>query len=329
MQDWTFGATQNAIFFLIPLVVGIILYQGNAKKQRILATFSRPASVKRMWVKTVATIMGALFIVLALMAPRQEVGTRDIKTEGVSVYVLIDTSKSMLAQDVAPSRIEQAKNIMNHLIDGLHGDRIGLIPYASSAYVQMPLTDDYTLAKMFVDVIDTEMVSGGGTHVAEAIQLAEKSFDKTAQKKKVILILSDGEEENDLSKAIEKQMKDDDLLIYTIGIGTLEGSLIPEYGSDGTTITGYIKDEQGTPVMSKLSESFLKKIADVSGGSYHHATVADDGTTQVLEELSTLEKSEQTNRVMTDYRQYYQFFLGIGMVLVLIGWFMPERSKEE
>lgn len=329
MQDWTFGLIQNAIFFLIPVVIGIVLYQGNSKKQRILTAFSRPASTKRLWIKTAATVIGCLLIVISLMAPRQEVGTREVTTEGVSVYVLMDTSKSMLAQDVAPSRIEQAKNVINHLIDGLQGDRIGLIPYASSAYVQMPLTDDYTLAKMFVDVIDTEMVSGGGTNVAEAIQLAKQSFEQTTQKQKVILILSDGEEEESLSEELLEEIDKEDLLIYTIGIGTRDGGLIPEYGSDGVTITGYLKDDSGTPVMSKLSEGFLKELATASGGAYYHATVADDGSEMILNQLTSLEKSEQTNRVMTDYRQYYQLFLGLGMLLILIGWFMPERSKEQ
>lgn len=329
MQEWTFGLTQNAVYFLIPLVVGVILYQGNKKKQQILEALSQAASPKRLWLKLIATVMGIALIVLALMGPRQEVGTREITTEGISVYVLVDTSKSMLTQDVTPSRIEQAKSIMNHLMDGLHGDRIGIIPYASSAYVQMPLTDDYTLAKMFVDVIDTEMVSGGGTNVAEAIQLAKQSFDQMSQKKKVILVLSDGEEEKDLPEDILKEVQEEDLLIYTIGIGTLEGGLIPEYGTDGATISGYMKDDQGNPVMSKLSEGFLQKLATTSGGTYAHATISDDGSAQILNQIKQLETSEQTNRVMTDYRQYYQIFLGLGMLLILIGWFMPERSKEK
>ena len=150
--------------------------------------------------------------------------------------MLIDTSKSMLTEDVQPNRIERAKKITEDIIDRLEGDRIGFIPYSSAAYIQMPLTDDYDLAKMFLEVIDTDMIGGGGTNVGTAIKLASESFNRTANSDKVIIILSDGEEHDSDSIDVLKSVRDDSLKVYTIGIGTEKGGLIPVYDDTGRRV---------------------------------------------------------------------------------------------
>ena len=184
----------------------------------------------------------------------------------MDIYVLIDTSKSMLVTDIAPDRITVAKRIVENLLDNLSGDRIGFIPFASDAYIQMPLTDDYQLAKMFLDVVDTDMISGGGTNLAAAVRLANDSFKRTSSADRVIIIISDGEEHEGASLDVIRRIIDDQLKIFTIGVGSEKGGLVPVYDNDGNNIVGYMKDGKGQFVTSRLNADTLRQLASDGRG---------------------------------------------------------------
>ena len=182
----------------------------------------------------------------------------------------------MLVKDIEPDRISRAKKIIGSIIDNLNGDRIGFIPFSSDAYIQMPLTDDYQVARMFLDVIDTDMIGGGGTDIGAGLNLAANSFDRTSSADRVIVILSDGEEHDSNSINVLKEINDEQLKVFSIGIGTLNGGLIPVYDSEGKQVIEYNKDGKGNYVTSKLQQDSLEKLAAMSKGFYYQSSIAGD-----------------------------------------------------
>lgn len=320
--------TNDLWFVMIPLLLLVVVWLGTNKKNKIISVLKLKVNYRFKIVKSFLLVVGLALIFYALLGPQREIGITEVKGEGLDIYVLIDTSKSMLAEDIVPSRMTRSKKVVEELLKGLGGDRIGFIPYASSAYIQMPLTDDYGLASMFLNVIDTDMIGGGGTDVAQAIGLAADSFKETGSSNQVMLILSDGEEADVDMKQIDKLIKDSGMKIYTIGIGTLEGGLIPIYGNDGVTVTSYKKDENDQLVMTRLEESLLQSIANKSDGKYYRSSVGLDELQELIKDLSVLDKAESSSRKIREYRQLFQWFLGAGIVCLLLSFSLPERRTK-
>jgi len=265
-------------------------------------------------------------MVFSLLGPQTFTGYSEVSKVGMNIYVLMDTSKSMLVSDIKPDRITIAKRIVENLLDNLEGDRIGFIPFASDAYIQMPLTDDYQLARMFLKVMDTDMISGGGTNIAAAIRLAKDSFERTSDADRVILILSDGEEHDDASLGVLKSVTDDKLKIFTIGIGTEKGALVPVYNDAGTVID-YMKDESGNHVVSRLNAETLKKLALDGRGSYYQATLQGTEIPSLINELSSLKRGKLAVEQIRRFKPLYQYFLLPGILLIMLAWFLPERRN--
>ena len=251
----------NALYILFLVLAVIILVLAYRKKEQILSVLKINAKIRFKITRIILYAAALALIVFSLMGPQIFKGYMEIKSVGLDIYVLIDTSKSMLVEDIGPDRISRAKNIIGEILNNLEGDRIGFIPFSSGAYVQMPLTDDYQMARMFLDVIDTDMISGGGTNIKAAINLANNSFEQASGSDKVIIILSDGEEHDSGSLEILKNIKNDRLKVYTIGIGTEKGGLIPVYDSKGEKRVDYKKDENGNYITSRLNSDILKKLA--------------------------------------------------------------------
>lgn len=321
-----FQYLQNSLFFLIPILVLALMVLGAKKKQSILKLLKLATTMRLKGLKWALTVMGLLLIVVALMGPQQETGQQEIQSKGLDIYVLMDTSKSMLVEDTSPSRIERGKKIVEELLSNLIGDRIGFIPFASSAYIQMPLTDDYDLAKLFLNAIDTDMMSGSGTNIGEAMTLAAKSFDEASSGDCVIIVLSDGEEHDGQTQKIIEKLKQDHLKIYTIGLGTPEGGMIPVYSETGQR-TGFKKDESGTLIMSKLDEASLQEIAKKNGGQYFRASVGSEETEALRQALAGLEKATLKTKTVKQYEQLFQWFLGLGLICLVASVAIPERSK--
>ncbi|WP_010246555.1 VWA domain-containing protein [Acetivibrio cellulolyticus] len=317
----------NIIYIILPLASCILLILGYKKKERIL-NLLRIKTVKRFRIlRTVLAVLGLALILFSLLGPQSFIGLAKINKEGLDIYVLIDTSKSMLAEDIKPDRLSRAKNIIESIIDNLEGDRIGFIPFSSAAYIQMPLTDDYDLARMYLDVIDTDMIAGGGTNVGTALNLAENSFEETSSADRVVIILSDGEEHNSNSVDILKSFNDEHLKVFTIGIGTAKGGLVPDYGSDGGQKSGYKKDSNGEFVMSKLNSETLKKLASTGKGSYYQSSLTGDEIASLTKKISSLKKDTYKADEVRRFKQLYQFFLGPGILLFLIAYLLPERRN--
>ena len=328
MRNLEFKNLYNIIYLIIPILCLVFLILGFRKKEKILSLLNLNIAIKNKAVRIIMTSLGLLLILFALLGPQVLQGYTEVERNGLDIYFLIDTSKSMLAEDIKPNRMSRAKKVIETIVDNLNGDRVGYIPFTSSAYIQMPLTDDYQLAKMFLDVIDTEMISGNGTNIGSAINLAANSFEKTSSADRVIIVLSDGEEQDSKSVDALKKIESKNLHVFTIGIGTEKGGLIPVYDTSGTQVTDYMKDDSGQYVNSKLMPEVLKNLALEGNGAYYESTVTSEEITQLTKEISTLKTDTiKTDRV-SQYSQLYQYFLGAGMVLIILTYLLPERKEQ-
>lgn len=325
LSNFEFKYPGNIGFFALAIAAAIFFAMAFQKKERIMGLLRLTFKVRLKALRTLLLFLSLGLMAFSLIGPQAFVGYSQAQKTGIDIYVLMDTSKSMLVQDIMPDRISIAKKIISDLLDQLEGDRIGFIPFASDAYIQMPLTDDYPLARMFLDVMDTDMISGGGTNLASAIRLANASFDAATSADRVILIISDGEEHDQASQRALEGITDEKVRIYTIGVGTEMGGLVPVYGSDGRTIVDYMKDESGNPATSRLNADTLKALSEKGGGAYYRASAQGVEIKPFLDELNGLERKEHVTDRVRMFNQLYQYFLGPAILLFLIVWFIPER----
>ena len=274
--------------------------------------------------KAVLIILSIIFLVIALARPQKGFITQETKEEGRDVIIAVDTSRSMLATDVAPTRLTRAKLVAQDLLDLIHGDRSGLIAFAGSAFLQAPLTLDRGAVLTSLDELDTTIIPKGGTNIAEAIRLAEKAFGKGEGQSRALVILTDGEELDADGIAAARKAAEQGIRIFTVGIGSAEGSLIPLQG--GRSGAEFVRDESGKPVNSRLDENRLKEIAAAGGGFY--VPLGPDAARQIFEEgIKPMEREEKD---MTSARQpieRYQWPLGISMALLALWLILGDRRR--
>ena len=326
LTELEFKYPYNILYLALAVAAVVFFFLAFLKKEKITAMLRLVYRARLKFLRSALLLIGLGLIVISLMGPQVFTGYTEVTKSGMDIYVLIDTSKSMLVTDIPPDRITIAKKIVNDLLDRLAGDRIGFIPFASGAYIQMPLTDDYQLARMFLDVIDTDMISGSGsTNLAAAIQLANDSFKTSPGADRVIIILSDGEELEGSALNILDGINDGRLRVYTVGIGTERGGLIPVYNSAGTAVVDYMKDRSGNTVTSRLNADTMRQLARLGRGSYYQASLQGIEINSLLGELSALKRDALAIERIRNYRQLYQYFLGAGLFFFLIAWFLPDR----
>ena len=322
-----FKYPQNILFFILAAAAVVFFLLSFWKKEKILTRLRLDYRIRLKALRTVLLALGLGLMAFSLLGPQRFEGYLEMRKQSMDVFILMDTSKSMLVSDIKPDRISIAKKIAETLLDNLEGDRVGFIPFAGDAYIQMPLTDDYQVARMFLDVMDTDMISGGGTNLGAAIRLANNSFERTSGSDRVIIILSDGEEHDDASQKALADITDDQVRIFTVGIGTEKGGLVPVYGEDGSTILDFIRDEDGNPATSRLRADTMKMLANEGNGSYYQASLQGCEITSLLSDLAGLKRDEQLGEKARQYQQLYQYFLGAGILLFCAGWLLRERIQ--
>ncbi|MDP4182538.1 MAG: VWA domain-containing protein [Bacillota bacterium] len=327
LNKFEFEYHLNLIYILIPILGIFMLILAYRKKERILNLMKINSVIRFKVLRNVLICISLCLMVISLLGPQKFLGFTEVSRKGADIYVLIDTSKSMLVEDVQPNRISRVKKIIGDLIDNLQGDRIGFIPFSQAAYVQMPLTDDYQLAHMFLDVIDTDMIGGGGTNIAAAIKLADSSFKRVSSSDRVIIILSDGEEQDSNSLDAVKNIKDDHLKLFTIGIGSEKGGLIPLFDDKGKEKTGYKKDNGGNFVTSRLNPDTLKKLAESGNGAYYQSSLSGNEMGTILKDISALKRDTSKTDKIKRLNHLYQYFLGAGILLFVAAYLLPERRK--
>jgi Ca-activated chloride channel family protein len=240
--------------------------------------------------------------------------------------IALDVSNSMNAEDIRPSRLERSKQAIYRLIDKLQGDRIGLIVFAGQAYMQLPITTDYGAAKLFLQSINSDIVPTQGTAIGSALDLAMEAIGDSTRKNTAIVVITDGENHED--DAVEEAAKAaaKGIVVHTIGMGSVEGAPIPVYHNG--TRSGYLQDENGNAVVTKLDADMLQKIADAGKGKFVRATNNDDGLEIIMKEVNSLEKKEFGAKMFTDYEDQFQYFIGAALFFFLLEFFLSEKKSK-
>lgn len=320
--------------WFIPIVIGL-LYFASQRKKKILAALGNLHTIQSLmashsptklrW-KNILIVLSLILLIVSLAQPQWGEEKKKIKRKGIDLIFLVDASLSMLSEDVKPNRLEKARFEMRSFLRHLKGDRIGIVTFAGSGFLQSPLTLDYSAFSLFADSIDVGYIPDMGTNLSEGIQTAVKSLPAESDKYRAVVILSDGENmEEDIENAIESAKKAG-VRLYTIGIGTVAGEPIPLKSSDGKT-SGYKKDKSGEIVISKLNESLLKKIATETGGLYFQATPGETETGLVYEHIQSLGKKEFKEQVLVEREDHFQVFLLFGIILLLVETIIGDRLK--
>ena len=325
----------HLIWILIP-ALSIYFILVFRRKRKLLHRFGDPLIMEKMTAgvrrtvirsKPVLLVLAVLFLVIVLARPQFGIKEEELKREGVDILVALDTSLSMDAQDVQPSRLLKAKNEITRLIDMLEGDRIGLIAFAGDSFVQCPLTLDYGAARLFLDIIDTGIIPTPGTSLTSAIKTASNAFSKKERKYKVLILFTDGEGHQGNPIETVQNAAEEGIRIYCVGMGSPKGEPIPVLDKSGKK-TGYKKDSKGNVVMSQLDEATLQKIALMSGGRYYRATPEESGLEAIYKDIRKMEKKELSSRQFTQYEDRYQIFLAVALVLLFIEAFLMGTKKD-
>jgi Ca-activated chloride channel family protein len=314
--------------FLLIFVIGI---QG---KRKALRRFGEWQVVRQLlpdlalWRQSLKFVI--LMFVLALLilaAARPQLGSRLEKGErkGIDLFICIDVSNSMLAQDIQPDRLSRARNAVSKMIDALKNDRIGLVVFAGKAYVQLPITSDYAAAKMFLGSITPGMIPTQGTAIGDAINLAVTSFGESKHNKAIILI-TDGENHEDDAIEAAREAAAKGIRIFTVGMGLPEGAPIPVYNGNG--VAGFKKDNEGNTVISKLDDNLLQQVAAAGQGAYVRASNTQQSLDKISKEIDQMQKSEFEARIFSDYEDRYQYLLGAAMLLMMLEMFILERRNK-
>lgn len=318
---------------LVPVLI-LLFLRTDRWKRRALASLGDEHVVKRMIpevsfsrprLKFVLLLFAYVFMIVGLADPQIGSKMEEVKRTGSDLIILLDVSNSMLAEDLPPNRLENARRAIEQLIENLHNDRIGIIVFAGEAYVQLPLTTDYSAAKLFLSSINTNMVPTQGTAIGAAINLGLKSFDFRSATGKSLIIMTDGENHEDDAVAAAGKAQERGVVVNVIGLGSPGGAPIPVY-SNGRP-AGFHKDMNGQTVVSKLNEEMGREIAGTGGGVYVRATSANSGMDVVLNQLSHLQKEAYDSKVFKDFEDRFQFFLALAFLLLVVEFFLLNRKN--
>lgn len=323
---------QPEYFLLILLIPFLFLFHGINRRIRrkrieklgdiaILNKLMPRASAARGWIKLSILSIALFFFAVGLARPQLGARIKEIEGTGIEIMIALDVSNSMLAQDYSPNRLERAKLAVSRLTDKLNQDRIGLIVFAGQAFVQLPITTDYVSAKMFLNSINTNSVPVQGTSLADAINLAVKSFSaESSNSSKAVILITDGEDHEDDPVAAAKTAGELGVVIYTIGIGSQEGKPIPM--ADGELL----KDREGNIVVTRLDEETLLQIAQAGKGKYIRAGNSDFGLEAIVDQIKNMDKETFSSVVFEDFNEQYMYFFGIALIFLILEFIITDRK---
>ncbi|MEO5944017.1 MAG: VWA domain-containing protein [Ferruginibacter sp.] len=316
---------------LLPLMLLLFLFAKNKKKKAIkkigdadlvnqlLANYNASSFLKKFILFTGA--MGLLVIALANL--RTPSGSDKLTSNGIDVMIALDVSKSMLAQDIKPSRLERAKQLMNRLVDKIGNDRVGIVVFAGKAYMQMPLSADHAAAKMYIESASTESIPTQGTVIGDALKMCYASFNQKEKKYKAVVLISDGEDHDENAIKTAAQMGQEGVMINTIGIGSPEGATIMD------EVTGELKkDKDGNTVVTKLNQEELKTIAEKGNGVYQLFSNSDAVVSGIAAQLNSMDKRSVTDDSLLHYKTYFQYLVGLALFFLLVEFFVSETKRK-
>ncbi len=277
--------------------------------------------------KLLFLLAGLGFLILGLVNPKIGTKLETVKREGVDIVFAVDVSKSMLAEDIAPNRMEKAKRLVSEIINQLASDRIGIIAYAGQAYPQLPITTDYGAAKMFLQAMNTNMLSSQGTAINAAIDLASTYYNDEEQTNRILFIVSDGEDHSERTTidAVENATQNG-IRVFTLGVGKPKGAPIPIKRNG--VVESLKKDNQGEVVITKLNEAVLTEIADEGNGTYIDGSNTEQAVEFIKEQLSQMDKKEFEAKQFAEYKDQFQWFLAIGLFFLFLDIFLLDRKTK-
>jgi Ca-activated chloride channel family protein len=273
------------------------------------------------WVRIVLLSLAWLMFSLGLARPQMGAKLREHEARGAEIMICLDVSNSMLAQDYSPSRLDRAKLAISRVVDKLAGDRIGLIIFAGTSFVQLPITTDYVSAKMFLNSIDTGSVPVQGTAIGDAVLTAARSFSSQSEKSRAIIVITDGENHEDDPVDAVRQVAEMGIKVYTIGVGSLRGQPIPKDGE-------LMKDSEGNIVVSRLDEGTLQQMADAGGGAYVHAGNEEFGLNPILDDIGKMEAERFNSVVFEEYDEQYMYFFAAALLFFVLEMLIGERKSK-
>lgn len=319
---------------ILPLLIAIYIWSRQARKRSLrklgnpeLLQQLMPAAAKyKRRIKFGLLLLSLALLIIALANPQIGTKLETVKREGVDIMIALDVSNSMLAEDFKPNRLENAKRQISLMLDHLENDRIGIVVFAGASFLQLPLTTDYSAARLFLSAVDTDIVSVQGTAIGSAIRMAMQSFVQGERKYKVIVVISDGENFEDDALDAAKEAAAAGIAIHTIGMGSPQGVPIPVY-QKGVQV-GFKKDNEGNVVITRLDEVLLQRIADTSKGKYIRAGVRQDELNTIFKQIEGMEKKQIAAKMYTEFEDRFQYPLFAALILLLIEFFLSERKLE-
>lgn len=318
---------------VIPALIAFFWYS-RIQRRKALALFGQKdilsvlmpnVSTGRPVFKFMVLLLALTCIIIGIARPQFGSKLKTEKRKGIELIIALDVSNSMMAEDIQPNRLERAKRAISQLVDKLSNDKIGLIVFAGDAYTQLPITADYVSAKLFLSSISPQMVPTQGTAIGAAIELGVKSFSPQFTGSKAMIIITDGENHEDDAIGAATAAAKDGIVVYTLGMGLPQGGPIPDFSNGRKT---FRKDKDGNFIVTKLDEQMLQKIAEAGNGAYIRANNAQVGLNNLLSEVNKMEKSELESQIYADYADQFQYFIGLGLFLILLDFMILERKNK-
>lgn len=329
------------LLVLIPILVVLMWYKNKSIKNAQEKFFNAElfnSLRKGYWstgaaIKTVLFVIGFIFVITSLAGPKVGTEVREVKRRGIDMLIALDLSASMNAEDVRPSRLEKAKFEINRLIERLKGDRVGLVVFTGEAYLQSPMTLDYSALRLFLEIVDTDQMPSSATDFKAAMGTAKAAFESleenTAEAAKVLLIISDGEDHGQSYEDALTELTNSSIAVYTLGIGTTEGTTIPLYEEDTGELIGYKRDQQGSVVTTSLQRDVLREIASIANGNYYEIERGNDGIDAFLARVDELEKGEFSSQEYADFKNQYQWMGALGLLCFVCSMMIPGHKRKD
>lgn len=323
-----------SLYVLLPVVIMVFLLYMH-KRKKTMQVFGQEKNVKAMaplasglrhWYKFCLLLLAMSITILAAMGPQTGSRLEEATREGVDIIVALDVSRSMLAEDVRPTRLERAKMAIGRLVDQLDNDRIGLVVFAASSHVQVPLTADHHAVKMLLNPVNTQSVAAQGTLIESALDRAMGAFPEDHGQSRIIILISDGESHDDNPRDAATRASDLGIVVHTVGIGSRQGSPIPVF--ENGRQAGYLRDADGNTVISRYDEQTLREIASITGGIFRHGAGADMGLNEIMDTVREMEQHEFEKLVFAAYENQTHYLAALALLFLLAELFIMERKNK-
>lgn len=321
---WVLAIIPVIVLFFLVLQIWKHKTQQKFANKALLKKLSPNKSLFKPVLKVIIWCLAFASLAIALVNPKVGTKLETVKREGVDIVFAVDVSKSMLAEDVKPNRLEKSKQLVTQIVNNLASDRIGIIAYAAKAFPQLPITTDYAAAKMFLQNMNTDMMSSQGTAINEAIELGKTYFDDEQQTNRVLIIISDGEDHSNEAAVVAEEASEEGIRIFTIGVGDLKGGPIPIKRNG--IVLNYKKDKQGETVITRLNEETLQNIANEANGAYINGQNTNNVVEEIKDILSKMNKTEFEAKQFAEFKDRFQWFLGFAILLLFLDIFLLERK---